>query len=162
VDIVNNLTLDEKVALCSGCNAGYGTPSAFSKYVGWSAGVSRFNIGNVTWEDGPQGVSDGLVGVTAWPSAMTVAQSWRPSLFELWGAAMGAEQRGKGSTIMLGPAVALVRVPWSGRVFEYYSEDPVLISALSFSMVKGIQSNNISASVKHFAFNSQEVNRGDA
>jgi beta-glucosidase len=75
---------------------------------------------------------------------------------------MGFEQRAKGSTIMLGPAVALTRVPWSGRVFEYYGEDPVLNSALSFAMVKGIQSNNISASVKHWAFNSQELNRGDA
>jgi beta-glucosidase len=75
---------------------------------------------------------------------------------------MGAEQRAKGSSVMLGPAVALVRVPWSGRVFEYFSEDPVLNSALSFSIVKGIQSNNISASVKHWMLNSQEVNRGDA
>lgn len=157
-----NLTLDEKVALCSGCNAGYGTPTAFSPYVGWSAGVPRLDIGNLLWEDGPQGVADGLLGVTAWPSAMTVAQSWRPDLFETWGRAMGAEQRAKGSSVMLGPAVALVRVPWSGRVFEYFSEDPVLNSALSYSIVMGIQSNNISASVKHFILNSQEVNRGDA
>ena len=92
-----NLTLDEKVALCSGCNAGYGTPTAFSPYVGWSAGVPRLDIGNLLWEDGPQGVADGLLGVTAWPSAMTVAQSWRPDLFETWGRAMGAEQRAKGS-----------------------------------------------------------------
>jgi beta-glucosidase len=75
---------------------------------------------------------------------------------------MGAEQRGKGSTVMLGPAVALVRVPWSGRAFEYYGEDPVINSALSAAMVTGIQSNNVSACVKHWAFNSQEVNRGDA
>jgi beta-glucosidase len=161
-DMVIKLSIDEKVALCSGENADYGTPEAFSSYVGWSAGVSRFGIGNITWEDGPQGVADSLTGVTAWPSAMTVAQSWRPDLFETWGKAMGFEQRAKGSTIMLGPAVALTRVPWSGRVFEYYGEDPVLNSALSFAMVKGIQSNNISASVKHWAFNSQELNRGDA
>jgi beta-glucosidase len=161
-NVVANLTIDEKVALCSGCNAGYGTSTAFSLYVGWSAGVPRLDIGNILWEDGPNGVADGLLGVTAFPSAMTVAQSWRPDLFETWGLAMGAEQRAKGSSVMLGPAVALVRVPWSGRVFEYFSEDPVLNSALSFSIVKGIQSNNISASVKHWMLNSQEVNRGDA
>lgn len=115
---VAQLSLDEKVALLSGANADYGRPTAFSPYVGWSSGVPRLGIGNVTWEDGPQGVADGLLGVTAWPSAMTVAQSWRPDLFQAWGAAMGAEQRAKGSSVMLGPAVALVRVPWSGRVFE--------------------------------------------
>ena len=83
-------------------------------------------------------------------------------MFYEWGAAMGAEQRGKGSSVMLGPATALTRVPWSGRVFEYPGEEVVLSAALVGPMVRGIQSNNISASVKHFAFNSQELNRGDA
>ena len=160
--LVATLSLDEKVALATGANADYGKPGAVSPYVGYSAGVARAGVPPLLWEDGPQGVADGVRGVTAWPSAMTVAQSWRPDLFEKWGAAMGAEQRGKGSTVMLGPAVALVRVPWSGRVFEYYSEDPVLNAALSAAMVKGVQSNNISACVKHWIFNSQEKFRGDA
>ena len=90
---------------------------------------------------------------------MTVAQTWRPDLMQAWGAAMGAEQRGKGSNVMLGPAVALVRVPWSGRNFEYLSEDPYLNALLAAPLVAGIQSNNISACVKHWIFNSQETNR---
>ena len=68
---------------------------------------------------------------------------------------MGAEQAGKGSNVMLGPAVALVRVPYSGRNFEYYSEDPHLNAALAGAMVRGIQSNALSACVKHWIFNSQ-------
>jgi beta-glucosidase len=90
---------------------------------------------------------------------MTVAQTWDPVLMQQWGAAMGAEQRGKGSNVMLGPAVALVRVPWGGRNFEYLSEDPQLNSVLAASLVAGIQSSNISACVKHFIFNSAEANR---
>ena len=106
-----------------------------------------------------------------------VAQSWNPALFKVWGAAMGAEQAAKGSNVMLGPAVALTRVPYrlrytgdimrlfrvyhlspspcSGRNFEYYSEDPRLNAALAGPMVQGIQSNGISACVKHWIFNSQ-------
>ena len=160
--LVPQLTLDEKVALVSGQNANYGKPGAVSPYVGFTLGVPRLGIPALTWEDGPQGVADGLLGVTAWPSVGTVAQSWRPDLFREWGEAMGAEQRGKGSSVMLGPAVALPRVPWSGRVFEYVSEDPLLTSLLAAPYVQGVQSNNISTSVKHWAFNSQEVNRGDA
>jgi len=159
---VAKLSLDEQVAIMSALNAGYGTPTAISAYVGYTPGVPSAGIPPLLWEDGPQGVADGQLGVTAWPSAMTVAQAWRPDLFERWGAAMGGEQRGKGSNVMLGPAVALVRVPLSGRVFEYYAEDPVLSSALAGAMVRGIQSQNVSACVKHWIFNSQELHRGDA
>ena len=160
-ELVAQLTLDEKVALVSGQNAGYGSASAVSAYVGFTVGIPRLGVPPLNYEDGPQGVADGLTGVTAWPSVGTVAQSWRPELFAAWGAAMGTEQRGKGSSIMLGPAVALVRVPWTGRVFEYMSEDPLLSSALVQPYIAGVQSANVSSSVKHWAFNSQEVNRGD-
>jgi beta-glucosidase len=91
---------------------------------------------------------------------MQVAQAWDPALFETWGAAMGVEQAAKGSNVMLGPAVALVRVPYSGRNFEYYSEDPFFNAALAGAMVRGIQSNALSACVKHWIFNSQVSGRG--
>jgi len=159
---VAKLSLDEQVSIMSALNAGYGTPSAVSPYVGYTPGVPSAGIPPLLWEDGPQGVADGQLGVTAWPSAMTVAQAWRPDLFERWGAAMGREQYLKGSNVMLGPAVALTRVPLSGRVFEYYGEDPVLNAALAGAMVRGIQSQNVSACVKHWVYNSQELHRGDA
>jgi len=154
------LTTAEKVQLVSGQNKGYGTcPDKSCAYVGWIPGNPRVGLSGVYLEDGPQGVADGMKLVTAWPSAMTVAQTWDPALMQQWGAAMGAEQKAKGSNVMLGPAVALVRVPWSGRAFEYLGEDPVLSSLLAGPLVQGIQSNNISACVKHWIFNSQETNR---
>lgn len=151
--LIPALTLEEKVSILSGLNANYGKPGAVSPYVGYTPGVPRLNIPPLNWEDGPQGVADGVQGVTAFPSQMTVAQSWQPELFQEWGVALGLEQRGKGSSVMLGPSVSLVRCPWSGRNFEYYSEDPVLNAAFAAAIVKGIQSTNISACAKHFLFN---------
>lgn len=154
------LTTAEKVQLVSGQNKGYGTcPDKSCAYVGWIPGNPRLGLSGVYLEDGPQGVADGMKMVTAWPSAMTVAQTWDPILMQQWGAAMGAEQKAKGANVMLGPAVALVRVPWSGRAFEYLGEDNFLNSLLTGPLVQGIQSNNISACVKHWIFNSQETNR---
>lgn len=175
------LSLQEKIGLVSGMNGNYQKcADKTCAYVGWIAGVPRLDISDIYLEDGPQGVADGMLNVTQWPSAMTVrrwpirpalplalctsrpppldlqvAQAWDPALFETWGAAMGVEQAAKGSNVMLGPAVALVRVPYSGRNFEYYSEDPFFNAALAGAMVRGIQSNSLSACVKHWIFNSQ-------
>ena len=160
--LASNLTLTEAISLMSGQNAGYGGPSAVSPYVGYTPGVPRLNIPALHYEDGPQGVGDGLLHVTQWPCLSTVAHSWRPELLEAWGYAQGEEQYGKGSSILLGPSVALVRVPWSGRAFEYPSEDPFLSSALTGPYVIGVQRANVSACVKHWALNSQEQFRGDA
>ena len=156
------LSTEEKVQLVSGQNLAYKTCNFQRKecsYVGFIEGIPRVGLGPVYLEDGPQGVADKMTGVTQWPSIMTLAQAWRPELAEAMGFAMGAEQVAKGSNVQLGPAVALVRVPWSGRNFEYVSEDPFLNAALAGPMVRGIQRNNISACVKHWIFNSHEVNR---
>lgn len=159
---VAQLSLEEKLGLVSGENKGYANCSSGAKscsYVGWNPGVPRLQISDIFLEDGPQGVADGMTGVTFFPSVMTVSQAWDADLAEAFGAAMGAEQVLKGSNVMLGPAVALVRCPWSGRNFEYIGEDPVLNAAVSGALVRGIQGNNISASVKHWIFNSQETDR---
>ena len=150
------LTQDEKVGLASGNNLNYGKGQ---DYVGFIQGIPRLGIPPINLEDGPQGVADGMEGVTAWPSIMTVAQAWDQALMYELGVAMGAEEKAKGANVQLGPAVALVRVPVSGRNFEYMSEDPVLNAALTPALITGMQSNNISACVKHFIFNSQEYDR---
>ena len=118
---VASLTTAEKVQLVSGQNAAY-ADCHFSRkecsYVGYIEPIPRVGLGPVYLEDGPQGVADTMTRVTMWPSVMTLAQSWRPELFEAMGRAMGAEQKIKGSNVHLGPAVALVRTPFSGRNFE--------------------------------------------
>ena len=93
-------------------------------YVGNVPGTPRLGLPSINLEDGPQGVADGLTNVTQWPSQLTVSMTWSRDLMHTWGAAMGAEQRLKGTNVMLGPDVNLARVPWSGRVFETMGEDP--------------------------------------
>jgi beta-glucosidase len=151
-ELVGNLTLPEKISLLQGDGVG--------PWAGTLPAISRLGIPVLALLDGPQGVGDGLRLVTAWPAALSVAASWDSGLMQRWGAAMGLEQFRKGTNIMLGPGTNLARVPWNGRLYEYYSEEPLLASALVAAVVQGVQANNISACVKHFLGNSQESWRG--
>ena len=86
----------------------------------------------INLEDGPQGVADGVSRVTAWPSALTVVQSWDTEAMFAYGKAMGREQWLKGTNVMLGPGVNLARVPWCGRNFvRLLAARPRVASALT-------------------------------
>lgn len=111
------MTQAEKLLLVHGSPGGY---------VGNVPAIPRLSIPAINLEDGPQGVADGVTGVTAWPSLLTVAATWNTTAMRVYGAAMGAEQRGKGTNVMLGPGVCLTRVPTGGRNMEYLGEDPHL------------------------------------
>lgn len=128
-------------------------------YVGYVAGNASLGLPPLNLEDGPQGVADEALFVTAWPSALTAVMTWNTSAMQAFGAAMGAEQYLKGTNVALAPAVNLARVPWGGRTFEYQGEDPYLASVMSSAEIVGIQSNNISACIKHYVANSQEYDR---
>ena len=128
------MTSDEKFQMVHGSGGGY---------VGNVPGITLSDgtvIPPINLEDGPQGVADGVTRVTAWPSALTVVQSWDPVAMNEYGAAMGREQWLKGSNVMLGPGVNLARVPWCGRNFEYQGEDPVLASRMIAAEIQGIVS----------------------
>jgi beta-glucosidase len=125
----------------------------FGLWIGYVDALPDVGFPSLRLEDGPQGVADGVVQVTAWPSAMTVIMSWDTDAMYAFGAAMGAEEFAKGANVHLAPAVNLGRVPWSGRQFEYAGEDPVLAAAYARQAVQGIQSNGISACIKHFTDN---------
>ncbi len=147
------MTSEQKFTLVHGAGGGY---------VGNTPGITLSDgtvIPPLNLEDGPQGVADGVRSVTAWPSALTVTMTWDPELMYQYGAAMGREQYLKGTNVMLGPGVNLARVPWCGRNFEYTGEDPVLSAFMVSAEIKGIQSNNISACVKHYVMNNQEYDR---
>ena len=92
---------------------------------------------------------------------MTMASAWDLDLACAFGEAIGAEQFAKGTNVALAPGLNLARVPWSGRVYEYLSgEDPFLGSKMAFAYISCLQRNNITATVKHFMGNNQELNRG--
>ncbi len=149
--LVAQMTLAEKLSLCMGSEQG--------TYAGTLPAIPRLGIPEFTLEDGPQGVGDGMSGVTAFPTALTVAQSWDPALLQSFGAAVGLEHFLKGTNVMLGPGTNLARNPFNGRLWEYYSESEVLSAAAVAAFVTGAQSNNVSTCVKHFLCNSQEFNR---
>ncbi|HVV54138.1 MAG TPA: glycoside hydrolase family 3 C-terminal domain-containing protein, partial [Mucilaginibacter sp.] len=97
---------------------------------------------------------------TFFPNGSALAATWNPELAYRYGHDMGEEARERKKYVMLAPAFNICRVPLCGRTYEYYSEDPYLNSRLAVQSVKGIQSQDIAACVKHFVVNNQEIQRG--
>jgi hypothetical protein len=124
--------------------------------IGNTAAIARLGVPAVRLEDGPNGVADWQINVTTWPSSMTMGATWDVKIAQEYGAACGAEQRGKGMQVMLGPGVNLARVPVGGRNFEYMGEDPHLAGQMAAAETKGIQSEGVVACAKHWADNNQE------
>ena len=127
--------------------------------------IPEYGIPNVMTADGPAGLRirpDRGVCTTAWPCATLLACTWNPDLVEKVGAAGGAEVKENNIAVWLTPAVNIHRSPLCGRNFEYYSEDPLVAGCMGTAMVKGIQSNRVGVSVKHFALNNKETNRKDS
>jgi len=153
--IVKQLTLQEKVSLLSGSDDWHTMP------------VERLGIPSLIMTDGPHGVrsnfdyKDRKNGTsTAFPTGVSMAASWNPDLIERIGAALGEETRAMNCDILLGPCVNIVRHPLGGRNFESYSEDPYLAGKIGASWVRGVQSRNAGTSLKHYACNNQEIERG--
>lgn len=124
--------------------------------------LPEYGIPNIMTCDGPAGVRiQPVCGVktTAWPCGTLLASTWNTDLVEAVGTAGGEEVKENNLAVWLTPAVNIHRNPLCGRNFEYYSEDPFLTGMTGAAMVRGIQKNNISACVKHFACNNKETNR---
>ena len=96
---------------------------------------------------------------TKLPSLSALAQTWDPAVARLHGEVLGAEMRDRGVDELLGPGVNIARTPLNGRNWEYLGEDPVLAAKMCVPMIKGIQSYDVAATVKHFCLNNQELNR---
>ncbi|WP_026485768.1 glycoside hydrolase family 3 C-terminal domain-containing protein [Caldanaerobius polysaccharolyticus] len=153
-NLVSQMTLEEKASLCSGFDAWH------------TKAIERLGIPSIMMTDGPHGLrkaKDGGFGesvpATCFPTAACMASSWDRALLEKVGAAIGEECQAEGVSILLGPGVNIKRSPLCGRNFEYYSEDPLLSSELAASFIKGVQSQGVGTSIKHFAANNQEYRR---
>ncbi len=124
-----------------------------------NSGVASLCIPALTLSDGPNGLANGLTGVTQLPAAIGIAASFNPSLARSVGQVVGTEARAKGIQVVQGPELNLARVPESGRIFEAYGEDPFLTSAMGVASIEGIQSTGVMADAKHFSAYTQETAR---
>lgn len=127
--------------------------------------LPEYGVPNVMTADGPAGLRIAPqcgVTTTAWPCATLVACTWDPEIAEAIGEAGAREVKENNIGIWLTPAVNIHRSPLCGRNFEYYSEDPLVAGKTGAAAVRGIQSQHIGASVKHFAFNNKETDRKDS
>ncbi len=157
-EIISKLTLEEKASLCSGLDFWH------------TKAIHRLGIPSIMVTDGPHGLRKQLevadhIGInesipaTCFPTGAALACSWDRKLMEKIGSALGEECQKEGVSIILGPAVNIKRSPLCGRNFEYFSEDPYLSSEMAASHIKGVQSQGVGTSLKHFAVNNQEHRR---
>ena len=174
-EIVKALTLEEKATLLVG--GGWGSMTAGSMtassetLVSGAAGttrpIERLGIPVTVVADGPAGLrinptrpgTDKTFYCTGFPVGTVLASTWNMPLVEELTTAMGNEVKEYGVDVLLAPGQNLHRNPLCGRNFEYFSEDPLLSGKTSAAYVRGVQNNGVGVSIKHFAANSQEVNR---
>jgi beta-glucosidase len=131
-------------------------------YVGNVPAIAALCIPSINLQDGPQGVGDGLSGVTQLPAPVAAAASWDTSLEQQYGSVVGSEEAGKGANVNLGPTVNIVRDPRWGRAFESFGEDPYLAGQMAAAYVQGVQSQGIVDQVKHYAVYNNETNRNSS
>lgn len=127
--------------------------------------LAEYGIPNIMTADGPAGlriVSDRGVCTTAWPCSTMLACSWNTELVELVGSCAALEVKENNIGVWLTPAMNIHRSPLCGRNFEYYSEDPHISGKMGAAMIRGIQSQHIGASMKHFCCNNKETNRKES
>jgi beta-glucosidase len=148
--LMHAMTLADEINLVHG---------ATGPYVFYVAPEPSLCIPGIGLEDGPNGVADGLTGVTQLPAGVSLAAGFDPALAHSYGQVLGAEEAGKGAMVDLGPTVNIVRDPRFGRAFETFTEDPYLNSQLAVAEIRGIQGQGVMAQVKHIAVYNQETNR---
>jgi beta-glucosidase len=144
--ILAKMTLEEKIDMLGG------TDGFFVR------DLPRLNLPKLKMADGPVGVRN-FGPATAMAGGVSLAATWNPQLAERVGTEIGRDARAKGVHFLLGPGVNIYRAPMNGRNFEYFGEDPFLASRIVVGYIRGVQSQGVSATVKHFMANNSEFDR---
>lgn len=152
-ELLEQLTLAEQVALLAGADL-------------WTTvAVPRLGIPALKVTDGPAGARGGgaLIGgkaTAAFPVGIGLGASWSVELLREVGRLLAREAQDKGAGVLLAPTVNLFRSSLNGRNFEGYAEDPLLAGRLAAAYIQGLQAAGVAATVKHFAGNESEYQRG--
>lgn len=157
-DMISQLTLEEKISLCSGSDFWH------------TKAVEKLGLPRVMMCDGPHGLrkqeGDGdhlginkSIETVCYPTASALASSFDREVLMKLGEVLGEECQAEDVGMLLGPGLNLKRSPLCGRNFEYLSEDPYLAGELGAAYINGLQSKGVAACVKHFAANNQETHR---
>ena len=158
--LISLMTLEEKAGMLHGT-------SMFA-----TSGVPRLGIPELTMADGPLGVREEISRdswapagwendyATYLPAGGGLSATWNPELAYTFGDVIGAEARDRNKDVLLAPAFNIIRTPLGGRTYEYFSEDPFLNTQITVPYIVGVQDNDVAASIKHYAANNQETNRG--
>jgi beta-glucosidase len=144
--LLRQMTLEEKVDMLGGVDDFF------------IRGIPRLGLPRLKMADGPIGVRN-FGPATAMAGGIALAASWLPTLAERVGTELGRDARAKGVHFLLGPGVNIYRAPMNGRNFEYFGEDPFLASRIAVGYIKGVQSQGVSATIKHFMGNNSEFDR---
>ncbi len=145
---IAGMTLEEKISLLSG-----------SSILG-SSPLSRLGIPALRMGDGPLGAHDPQPS-TAFAAGIALTATWDRELAERIGVQIGRDSRSRGAAFLLGPGANTYRAPMNGRNHEYLGEDPFLAAQIVVPYIEGVQSQNVSATVKHFVGNDSEYSRFD-
>ncbi|RPI61683.1 MAG: hypothetical protein EHM44_08205, partial [Ignavibacteriales bacterium] len=143
-DLLKRMTLEEKIEMLGG--TGFETKA-----------IERLGIPPLNMADGPLGVR--WDNSTALPSGILLGATWNPEIVTEFGKVLATETKAKGRHVILAPCVNIARIPMGGRNFESFGEDPFLTSRITVNYIKGVQNENVVATVKHFAANNQEHQR---
>ena len=145
-DTIGKMTLEEKIDLLSGSTMMASTP------------LARLGIPAFRMSDGPVGAHIPPPS-TAYAAGIGLAASWDRDLAVQIGTQIGRDAHSRGASYLLGPGVNIYRAPLNGRNFEYFGEDPFLAAETAVGYIDGVQSQGVSATIKHFAANNSEYFR---
>src|SRR5512132_426111 len=140
-ELLAAMTPDQKVAMA----------------LGDYASLASLGVPTLPSDDGPSGIR--ATGTTSFPSSQTLAATFDRGLARAYGAAIGAEARGKGFNWWLGPAMDIARTPLAGRQPENLGEDPLLAGETVAQEVAGAKGAHVIATLKHYVANNQEYGR---
>ena len=146
--MLKQLSLEEKIDLIGGVDDFY------------IREIKHIGLPRLKMADGPWGVRN--YGPATTFGGIGLAATWDPELAGKVAAQIGRDARARGVHFLLGPGVNIYRAPMNGRNFEYMGEDPYLASRMAVGYIKGLQSQGVSATIKHFIGNNSEYLRHDS